>query len=180
MPPRRKSRSSSPRRSPRRVLKRRSSGKARTSRRHAVTRRSPKRTYKGTDIRYQSAASLPAPESGQDDQIVPISTKSLEDWYRDQKRIEERIIEHEQEIRELEIEQNATEECIFDLEKQIRDLKSDEKTTEELRDLRSEQEIIQPRLELLTQLRDSYMRQVKLIRKLVKGHPDTKQPLEVI
>ena len=56
MPPRRKSRSSSPRRSPRRskgsrsprrVLKRRSSGKAR----RAAVRRSPKRrTYKGTRV----------------------------------------------------------------------------------------------------------------------------------
>ena len=48
MPPARRSRGSP---SPRRVLKRRSSAKARTSRRAAVTRRSPKRrTYKGTRV----------------------------------------------------------------------------------------------------------------------------------
>lgn len=54
MPARRKSprRSKSRSKSPRRVLKRRSSGTARTS---VTRRRSPKRTYKGTDTRLYGA-----------------------------------------------------------------------------------------------------------------------------
>ena len=59
MPARRKSprRSKSRSKSPRRVLKRRSSGKARTS---VTRRRSPKRTYKGTDTRLYGMQAEPS------------------------------------------------------------------------------------------------------------------------